>query len=69
MESITTIFPGLCCILNNDHEVLGYKLNLEDTAGVLYTCSMTTERGDKLKEINSVESMPGVLNSLKIRAP
>jgi hypothetical protein len=36
MEYITTIFPGPCCILNNDHEDLGYKLNLEDTPGVLY---------------------------------
>jgi hypothetical protein len=29
---------------------------------------MTTERGDKLKGIDALESMPGVLKSLKIRS-
>ncbi len=32
------------------------------------TCSMTTERGDSLSGIDSLESMPGVLYILKIRA-
>ncbi len=34
------------------------------TAG-LVTCSVTTERGDRLKGIDPVDSMPGVLKSLK----